>query len=515
MTADAPAYSGDSSTVIGCSDTSISQVVTFGQNGDTLPIDVWIVATSEVFYGINDDASWLSVSPTFGFSSGEHVVHDLQFDTSGLDMGLYNATVSISALEAENSPCEVAVNARVVGTNIAAATGFTSGVWRTGGEGEWVQQVESSYDGGDAAESGHIDDNQISWVELDLEGPGSLTFFWKVSSEFGHDYARLFIDESPQEWTISGDSGWEEVELAIPEGSHTVKWSYEKDISGSAGVDAAWLDDVRWNPGEVDRDGDGMFDWEEEIAGTDPTNFQSVLQISQIRHLADDDSVVISWNSATDRVYSVEMAPDIGYGFTPIVSYLPATAPLNVYTASVGGVDSACFRVAVSEITSGSDITLLEEYFISDTLPSGWQVIDNAGKGALWTFDNPAARTNDTGGVDGFAIADSDYYEDTSMSTTLVTPSMNCSSLTNITLEFKTDYYSYSGNEIVHVRVVSGSSTQTVWSQSSSYRGPAMEAIDISAEAAGQADVSVQFHYEAFFDWWWQLDDVIVSAVVE
>ena len=35
---------------------------------------------------------------------------------------------------------------------------------------------------------------------------------------------------------------------AIGEGTHTVEWRYEKDVSVSSGSDCGWVDDVVWTP---------------------------------------------------------------------------------------------------------------------------------------------------------------------------------------------------------------------------------------------------------------------------
>lgn len=514
MTASIAADRRYSPTVLRYSEESISQTIFRGQNGVSVPFDVWVVAPSETAYSISDDAAWLSIDPSSGVSSGEHASHDAQFNTSGLGLGSYDGVLTIVAPEAENSPVELNASVRIVGTNLQEATGLTNSSWRTGGDGAWIQQVDSSHDGVDAAEASGMDDSEVSWIEVDIEGPGDLDFWWKVSSEAGYDYLNLYVDGSLQSNSISGDSGWGEVELTIPPGIHTVRWSYEKDGFGSVGSDAAWLDNVLWTLDVSDKDEDGMLDWMESIAGTGLTDSNSIFVVSAIGKADVPDAVAISWESFTGRVYSVEIATNTTAGFTPLVSNLPSTPPLNVYTASLGQAEVAYFRVKVSELASGSEITLLEEYFASTSVPVGWQVVDEAGTGAVWTFDDPGGRGNRTGGTGNFAMIDSDDYGHTTVLTSLVSPSMNCSGLSSVSLAFLTDYEYYSGDE-VRVYVVSGSSTQTVWSKTSSYSGPASETIDISAEAAGQSSVAIHFYYSGNWDWWWQVDNVKVTGVVE
>ena len=47
---------------------------------------------------------------------------------------------------------------------------------------------------------------------------------------------------------ISGETDWIEMAYAIGEGTHTVEWRYEKDVSVSSGSDCGWVDDVVWTP---------------------------------------------------------------------------------------------------------------------------------------------------------------------------------------------------------------------------------------------------------------------------
>jgi len=119
--------------------------------------------------------------------------------------------------------------------------------WSTGGQSPWFAQSVLSHDGVDAAQSGPIIDNQESWVETQLTGPGILTFWWKVSSEDSFDLLEFSLNSELQT-RISGDTGWQEGFFAIPAGNYTAHWRYVKDSSNSDGLDAAWLDQVGFQP---------------------------------------------------------------------------------------------------------------------------------------------------------------------------------------------------------------------------------------------------------------------------
>ena len=123
-------------------------------------------------------------------------------------------------------------------------------VWTTGGDSLWYGQSTTTHDGVDAAQSGDIVDSQSVWAQTTVAGPGTLTFWWKVSSEAGYDYLRFFMDGIEQETApkISGAVDWQQVTVAIPAGNHALRWTYAKDTSLSSGADAAWLDQVVFAP---------------------------------------------------------------------------------------------------------------------------------------------------------------------------------------------------------------------------------------------------------------------------
>lgn len=128
------------------------------------------------------------------------------------------------------------------------ATGIT---WLTTGDLPWFPQTNTTYDGADAAQSGAITHNQTSSLETTFNKPGTLTFYWKVSSENGWDYLRFYINGVEQGGNlarISGNVDWIQKTVTIPSGSNTVRWSYTKDVNTDSGSDAGWIDQVVFTP---------------------------------------------------------------------------------------------------------------------------------------------------------------------------------------------------------------------------------------------------------------------------
>ena len=146
-----------------------------------------------------------------------------------------------------------------------------------------------------------------------VEGPGTVSFYWKASSEEFFDTLSLYVDGRFVAST-SGDTPWQAMSRAVSGfGQHVLTWTYSKDGQGASGMDCAWLDLVTWLPDyagagassiqsadgravpetwlnaygldtgeesrDEDADGDGMTNFEEFVAGTDPTDPDSVLLV--------------------------------------------------------------------------------------------------------------------------------------------------------------------------------------------------------------------------------------------
>jgi hypothetical protein len=107
----------------------------------------------------------------------------------------------------------------------------------TGGDADWFRQGTVSYYRSDAAQSGDIGDSQQSWMETTVDGPGRLSFWWKVSSESNWDWLRFSVDGLQQD-QISGEVDWQQKTYEIATtGSYVLRWSYTKDVSVDAGSD--------------------------------------------------------------------------------------------------------------------------------------------------------------------------------------------------------------------------------------------------------------------------------------
>lgn len=120
----------------------------------------------------------------------------------------------------------------------------------TGGNASWFGQSIVTHDGYSAAQSGIIIHSQSTSVETSVTGAGTVSFWWKVSSQIGGDFLRFYIDGVEQSGSISGTTGtWARKSfLVTTSGTHTFKWAYTKNASTSSGSDCGWVDEVAWLP---------------------------------------------------------------------------------------------------------------------------------------------------------------------------------------------------------------------------------------------------------------------------
>ena len=120
--------------------------------------------------------------------------------------------------------------------------------WSSGGALAWSVGNSETHDGVDAARSGAIFDGEETWLESSFFGPGTLNFWWKVSSQQDADFLELKIDGILRQ-AISGEQDWQamSVEVAGP-GMHRVRFRYAKDATLSSGADRGWVDEVGFTP---------------------------------------------------------------------------------------------------------------------------------------------------------------------------------------------------------------------------------------------------------------------------
>ena len=157
----------------------------------------------------------------------------------------------------------------------------------TSGDVPWAGHTVVTHDGVDAARSGRITNSQHSAMETMVNGPGTLSFWWKVSSETNADVLTFAVNGVVQQ-TISGEVDWQKFTLDLPAGAQFLDWNYAKNGSGSAGADRGWVDQLTFvPPGAV----------------IIPTNTPTGAMAIRIAVL--DGKAQLTWDANTAKTYKV------------------------------------------------------------------------------------------------------------------------------------------------------------------------------------------------------------------
>ena len=127
------------------------------------------------------------------------------------------------------------------GSQLCDGVGACNRSWDTGGSAAWFFQTAVSHDGWNAVQSGDVGDNQLSVLQTLVNGPVSVSFWWRVSSEPNLDLFNFSVNGVLRH-QISGPTDWAQVTIALSEDSNVLEWEYIKDDSLSIGEDAGWVD---------------------------------------------------------------------------------------------------------------------------------------------------------------------------------------------------------------------------------------------------------------------------------
>ena len=96
---------------------------------------------------------------------------------------------------------------------------------------------------------GHSSHADMS-LDYDFACDNEISFYVRTSTETGYDFLVFYVDgERYGRW--SGQTGWTYISFMIPEGTHHLTWSYEKDGGATGGEDCVWLDNIVFPPMEV------------------------------------------------------------------------------------------------------------------------------------------------------------------------------------------------------------------------------------------------------------------------
>jgi hypothetical protein len=139
------------------------------------------------------------------------------------------------------------------------AHGLDSHPWQNSDRSPWILDSSVAHSGVVSLRSGALGDGQYTKLCLDvlLSHDDSVSFWLKTSTEAQYDKFSFQLDGRTLGFYAWGETDWRQYSYALPAGHHTLCWNYTKDLSGHAGNDCVWIDDVRlplayW---------DSLYDW--------------------------------------------------------------------------------------------------------------------------------------------------------------------------------------------------------------------------------------------------------------
>jgi hypothetical protein len=166
------------------------------------------------------------------------------------------STSSSSTSTSSSSSSSTSTTTSIICTSSNSDTFETGGLgaypWTTGGNAPWSVDNGTGVSGAHAVRAGAITDSQSTDLQIavDSAAAGTVSFYYKVSSESGCDELRFYMDGTLKN-TWSGAVTWAQIGYPVTAGQHTFRWSYSKDGSVSQGSDTAWLDDICLPEGSV------------------------------------------------------------------------------------------------------------------------------------------------------------------------------------------------------------------------------------------------------------------------
>jgi hypothetical protein len=184
-------------------------------------------------------------------------------------------------------------------------------------------------------------------------------------------------------------------------------------------------------------------------------------------------------------------------------------------------------REIIEEIegSPGAEVAIIDEDFSGTWPPGGWQVVNSGNGKRIWTNGNPRNRVPNPPIIDPFAIHDMPVGQSQSrkpFDSQLITPAMDLSFATSVTLEFDQWYDGYSNNPSVFTATldVRSNLTNGTWVNlltmtNITTPNPNHRTFSLTPFAAGSPDVQVRFYlFGPGGTVFWMVDNVLVKASI-
>jgi hypothetical protein len=214
-------------------------------------------------YTVSANASWLSVSPASGTSTGEANRITVDYHTSSLTAGVYNAMITVAAADATNHPqtIDVKLTVNTVGSETVVEDFESMPDWSSSYDAAWGSAASWTITGGlsgnalqaSRANSGSsanvavyaVEPNTDYTISVYMRCPSWSSTYWaEFAFRLGH-FTAQDLDGNPSAWSmiqkfsISGTNGngntWQPYAAIFNSGSYTqVSVGFKLGSTGSA-----------------------------------------------------------------------------------------------------------------------------------------------------------------------------------------------------------------------------------------------------------------------------------------
>ncbi|MFH1121739.1 MAG: BACON domain-containing carbohydrate-binding protein [Bacteroidota bacterium] len=194
----------------------------------------------------------------------------------------------------------------------------------------------------------------------------------------------------------------------------------------------------------------------------------------------------------------------------PQVSFnQPGYYTVTLTATNAYGSDSEIKTNYINAISCNFSTLPFTENFSGGALPSCWTIVDNQGNGQVWQFGSISGPSLTA----PYAYLDSDGYgSGNTQNADLVTPTLNLSAYTNVTLQFSHYFRSYSGSSgTLSYSINNGSTWTTISTYTANTANPAAFS-QVIAAVAGQSQVKFKWNYTGTWGYYWAVDNIQITG---
>ena len=231
---------------------TVTGVVTFVNNGRAAATDVSMRVSSA-------DAPYLSFPaepvPVGTLEPGASATVRFEYSASDGDVMYKLYTLDIAALSQEREMVSQVQSYIAPVIETFESGDFSFAPWD--GTSTWIIDQSRSHNGTYSAASADINDGETSTLKIEVTLPidDMVGFYYSTSSELANsilgDFLNFHIDGTRMGRWAGENPEWTYVQFPLAAGTHTLEWSFVKDVSESAGEDRVWVDDIRLPIGSV------------------------------------------------------------------------------------------------------------------------------------------------------------------------------------------------------------------------------------------------------------------------